>query len=373
MKTPDFREEEGQSLIQVALMLVVLIGFVGLALDGGNLYAERRRMQNAADAGALAGAWAMCKVNDPAAAKAKAAEYMQKNGDLDAAVGNVDIVGYKVTTHASKPVTPFLPFTFGGSVNVPANASAACGAANSSCGLWPIAFRQSDWQNFETMGACALGTKIAIWTSDNVNDQPQNQCVIGTSTKNTVCDCYECKDSSNKPIILAFGNTRSWLDFSQQTNAVTEAPGSTGCGTNELRDNIEGNPTSLVKIGACVSGISGVRAAAESSVNERSGDNVNIVLYDDAPCTAPSCPGGTPRHIASFGCIKVSTPGWEKNFELKAKSGAKDVSTGKALKNAKMNVIWAQMNCNGECETSCGSTDGSPPDPNGVNAANLVP
>ncbi len=48
--------ENGQTLVWVALAMVVLLAFVGLAIDGGAVYAERRRMQNAADAGALAGA-----------------------------------------------------------------------------------------------------------------------------------------------------------------------------------------------------------------------------------------------------------------------------------------------------------------------------
>lgn len=149
MKTTDFRQEEGQSLIQVALMLVVLIGFVGLALDGGDFYAERRRMQNAADAGALAGAWAMCTGNAGQAA-AIAADYMLKNGDPDVDIDkDVVIDGFKVTTYASKPVTPFLPFTFGGSVDVPASAAAACGAANKACGLWPVGLPKSNWDSFE--------------------------------------------------------------------------------------------------------------------------------------------------------------------------------------------------------------------------------
>ncbi|GAC1613891.1 MAG: hypothetical protein NVS9B1_22870 [Candidatus Dormibacteraceae bacterium] len=44
----------GQALVLVALMLIVIFGFVGLAVDGGRLYWERRILQNAVDAGALA-------------------------------------------------------------------------------------------------------------------------------------------------------------------------------------------------------------------------------------------------------------------------------------------------------------------------------
>lgn len=54
----------GQILILAAAALVGLIGLVGLATDLGYSFAERRTMQNAADAGALAGAHAIAQ-SDP--------------------------------------------------------------------------------------------------------------------------------------------------------------------------------------------------------------------------------------------------------------------------------------------------------------------
>lgn len=46
----------GQALPWVAIMLPLFLAIVGLAIDGGTLFAERRRAQNAADAAARAGA-----------------------------------------------------------------------------------------------------------------------------------------------------------------------------------------------------------------------------------------------------------------------------------------------------------------------------
>jgi len=48
------KRQSGQAIVLIALMLVVLIGFVGLALDGGRAYVDRRELQAAADAAALA-------------------------------------------------------------------------------------------------------------------------------------------------------------------------------------------------------------------------------------------------------------------------------------------------------------------------------
>lgn len=50
--------ERGQVVVIIALALVGLFGFAGLAIDGGLLYAHRRHAQNSADAAALAGALA---------------------------------------------------------------------------------------------------------------------------------------------------------------------------------------------------------------------------------------------------------------------------------------------------------------------------
>jgi len=57
--------QSGQSIIILALSFIVLLGFSGLAIDGGILYSDRRHAQNAADAGSLAGALAILQGNNP--------------------------------------------------------------------------------------------------------------------------------------------------------------------------------------------------------------------------------------------------------------------------------------------------------------------
>ncbi len=49
-------KEKGQAIVIIALMLIGLLAIAALVFDGGMAYAQRRRMQNAADAGAFAGA-----------------------------------------------------------------------------------------------------------------------------------------------------------------------------------------------------------------------------------------------------------------------------------------------------------------------------
>lgn len=54
-------QSRGQILILVAFLFVALIGALGLAIDLGYAFAQRRTVQNAADAGAIAGARAITK------------------------------------------------------------------------------------------------------------------------------------------------------------------------------------------------------------------------------------------------------------------------------------------------------------------------
>lgn len=62
------RSESGQALVLLAISIVVLLAFAGLAIDGGILYTERRRAQNAADAAAMAGALGILNGWDPVTA-----------------------------------------------------------------------------------------------------------------------------------------------------------------------------------------------------------------------------------------------------------------------------------------------------------------
>ncbi len=64
-QTRDNRETQaGQSIVIMVLGLLGILAFAGLVFDGGTAYSQFRRMQNAADAGALAGATELSKKKD---------------------------------------------------------------------------------------------------------------------------------------------------------------------------------------------------------------------------------------------------------------------------------------------------------------------
>lgn len=71
-----WKKEDGQVLVMVALLLGVLLAFAALVIDVGYFYAEKRQLQTAVDAAALAGAQ---ELPDVTIAKSVAVDYAEKN------------------------------------------------------------------------------------------------------------------------------------------------------------------------------------------------------------------------------------------------------------------------------------------------------
>ena len=120
------REERGQAMIIMVLALIGLLAMLGLAIDGGVLFLERRRMQNAADAASLAGARqlaeAICAEEMPdatdAAVLAEIINYAETNG-----VENTDVVRASYVKFENDTVVQFSPPVLVGSGAVPQGAS----------------------------------------------------------------------------------------------------------------------------------------------------------------------------------------------------------------------------------------------------------
>lgn len=76
------KQQAGQAIVIVALMIVVLFGFVGLAIDGGRGYLDRRQMQRSVDGAALAAAYNYMNNQDYALAEQAATNEYALNEDL---------------------------------------------------------------------------------------------------------------------------------------------------------------------------------------------------------------------------------------------------------------------------------------------------
>jgi Flp pilus assembly protein TadG len=147
--------ERGQVLAIFALSLVALIAMVGLVLDGGSTFVQRRDQQNVADAAAMAGAYAWLWTGSSASGAAAALDAAADNGythGTDGVVVDVQTANVfgtsRVTVTVTKPhVNHFAGVVGLSSWNVSAAATAQAGAPNAAIGAMPLLFNEDAFPN----------------------------------------------------------------------------------------------------------------------------------------------------------------------------------------------------------------------------------
>jgi len=150
-RTSSQRKEAGQTLVIIAVAMVGLVAMLALAIDGGNMYLERRHVQNAADAAALAAARAIGKGWNDDSVQMIINEYAVIRNGADAASGTYlpsqepvgggyvpeDSNGVRV--HATKTVSTFFAGMLGlQQATVAANAAAQYEVQQQGCGGYAI-------------------------------------------------------------------------------------------------------------------------------------------------------------------------------------------------------------------------------------------
>ena len=96
----------GHTLVMFALILPLLLGMVGLAIDSGLLLATYRQTQNAADAGALAAAVDLFNSKTTATAQATGTSYVQTYNNMSGATVTINIPPLWARIRAAEPPTP---------------------------------------------------------------------------------------------------------------------------------------------------------------------------------------------------------------------------------------------------------------------------
>ena len=136
------RGERGQALVLFVLALAVLMGFTAMTIDVGLFLRERRNLQNAADAAALAGVLELPQ--SPAAAQLRAQEWAVQNG-IDGTDGRqVESITVpqpdRIEVTIARPSTPFIFGRVLGltSLDIRARAVAEVGSVTGTLGLTPF-------------------------------------------------------------------------------------------------------------------------------------------------------------------------------------------------------------------------------------------
>jgi Flp pilus assembly protein TadG len=207
----------GQVLIMFAIFLVGLLGAVGLSVDLGVAFSQRRTMQAAADAGAYAGARAVLR-NDVASVQGEVVAVVDKNkmnhgtitsvdcqyindggGELGSCAGGIPggATGVRVTVTENHP-TFFMQVVPGAPNNVTTSAVAAANikllpspgggpflpcarqAITEAGDMMDIVFLDSDF-NLIGVNPAAVGVKFSIF---GPNDNNVQDCGIGPDKYN---------------------------------------------------------------------------------------------------------------------------------------------------------------------------------------------
>jgi Flp pilus assembly protein TadG len=139
--------DRGQILVIFALGLVAIIAMVGLVLDGGSAFAQRRAEQNAADLAALAGANTYLLTGDQTTSTAAARANAATNGYEHGVSGTTVDVVYDFTNGAGVRVNITAPHrnNFASVVGMPTwdvstTAKAVTGIPDTAYGAGPMIF-----------------------------------------------------------------------------------------------------------------------------------------------------------------------------------------------------------------------------------------
>ncbi len=291
--------EKAQTLVVVAVLLVVLVGFLGLVIDGGNAYAQRRQMQHAADAAALAGARTIAMQGHHAVVGV-ANEYAQANG---AAGCTVITTSTTVQVVVTRTVDTFFARVLG-ITNVPVAAKAKAEISplqEASCLIMPLAV-----ENQAGLASVQPGTRFTIWTKDKEKcDPPAGE--------------YDLPPDQHGWLDLRPGN-----DSGDPGNAMVKCWTCAGCETDPPRRSIDIDPDDDgVVEGVWISNSSGVEAASLGDMVDCNKDQtVLIPLYDQVcDCKKNSllpacediegfslpCKGGNKvyYHIVAFASVRI--------------------------------------------------------------------
>lgn len=152
------RDESGQVIALVGVVMVVLLAMCALVIDVGSWYVKSRQTQNAADAAALAAAQDL--PSSPSAADADAASYAQTDGAAlagEPVISSTAAPNDTITAHATATAPSTFARLFGiGSVTVDASATAQAAGISSVQGpgsstegtgeAVPFAVSDAQWQ-----------------------------------------------------------------------------------------------------------------------------------------------------------------------------------------------------------------------------------
>jgi len=271
MKSRFVDQESGQALVIVVLFLAGLLAMLALVVDGGNIYLQRRAMQNAADAGAIAGARVLALNGTPSEAEAAVQEYTVQRNRADSCESTINGPMVTVSAHKSIEMT-FARIVGVQQVSISARAAAAFKPVREARGLAPIAVKNFNYQYDQT---------YTIW--DDTKDRDPETGNIS-------------------------GSYRGWL------NLECVYPMSCGDGgASELKEWMRNGYPGLIEQNTWIRGSSGTKASVLQQASV--GQLLLIAVYDSIQELYPGKSYYRVKKFAAFKITAVHATGNPKGLE----------------------------------------------------------
>lgn len=210
-----FRGGEGQGGQAVLLMAITLMGMlmmVGLAIDAGQLYAARRTMQEAADAGAYAGAVVLYQQGTQPQARAAAVTDTTLNGYTDTVSGFTVTVNAPPASGAYAGNNRYVEVTLSGWVRtaiVPAQSVLNFISVRGVAGAEPLN------NNYAIMALDRGNTNCAFSTSPNADVHLTGGGILVNSSSNTAA----CNSQSSGARFTIDPNPPNGIDINGRTSS----------------------------------------------------------------------------------------------------------------------------------------------------------
>ena len=289
MATRKPREPRGQMLVIFTLALVAMIAMVGLVIDGGAAYAQRRGQQNAADLAALAAANALYDGQNQAGAETVAKGVTATNGYAHGINGvgvTVTFPDGEVKVDVLAPHRNYFSGVVGqNSWQVTTTASAVAGVPDTAVGAAPVIMPVADFN--------ADGTPMAAYTEAN-------------------CAPAGCEWGNSNGDVPENATDWAWTLYGPNVN------------TSNVRDYLEafgdcgGNPVADVTINAGEApywgqGNNGMHNGAFNSADCIIGLDVPVPIVGPPNAPSTTCTNSSQTDGCFKGWAMFHVTGWEKH------------------------------------------------------------
>ena len=312
MSRLNIKFQRGQAIVLVVLAMIALLAMLALVLDGGSTFMTRRAMQNAADAGALAGARALCvrpsygcapEASDATCATFFASQYATVHNTAQGAQVWIDPDpdNKRVVVTATRDVDTFFAHFIGqDEVPVQASAEAACCPPTTGESILPVAWacRPPINDDLSDKDDCQEQVVDFNYAEDRRTTNPPTE-------PPDVLDLYLIMDSNAQPtdlrdVCISLGGWLNCdLDGDGEDDLIANGAKSwldldgSGGGASSLSDWIDNGFPGVIKAHTWTGGQTGTANSVFQTAGDHEGEIVFIPVFnlicDGDPST--ECPG----------------------------------------------------------------------------------